>query len=46
MQIEKQPFSVNIIEPMDKKVLVRSEVTDKGKCKNIIIGDHRKPNIS
>jgi hypothetical protein len=46
MQIDKQPFPVNIIELIDKKVLVRLEVADKGKCKNIIIDDSRKLNIS
>jgi hypothetical protein len=39
MQVETQSFPVNTIEPTSKKVLVRSEVADKGKDKNIIIGN-------
>jgi hypothetical protein len=38
MQIDKQPFPVNIIEPTDKKALVRPDVADKDKDKNIIVG--------
>jgi hypothetical protein len=39
MQVDTQPFPINTIELARKKVLVRSEVTDKGKGKNIVIGD-------
>jgi hypothetical protein len=46
MQVDTQPFSINIIELASKMVLVRTEVADKGKCKNIIIGDPHTSNIS
>jgi hypothetical protein len=46
MQVDTQPFPVNTIEPTSKKVLVRPEVADKGKDKNIIIGDPRTSSIS
>jgi hypothetical protein len=44
--VDTQPFPVNTIEPTSKKVLVRPEVADKGKGRNIIICDPRTPNIS
>jgi hypothetical protein len=44
--VDTQPFPVNTIEPTSKKVLVRLEVADKGKGKNIVIGDPRTSNIS
>jgi hypothetical protein len=46
MQVDTQPFPVNTIELTCKKVLVRPEVADKGKGKNIVIGDCRTSNIS
>jgi hypothetical protein len=46
IQADTQPFHVNIIDLASKKVLVRSEVADKGKGKNIVIGDLRTSNIS
>jgi hypothetical protein len=46
MQVDTQPFSINTIEPTSKKVLVRLEVVDKGKGKNIVIGDPRMSKIS
>jgi hypothetical protein len=46
MQVDTQPFPVNTIEPIRKKVLVRPEVGDKGKGKDIGIGDHSMSNIS
>jgi hypothetical protein len=46
MQVDTQLFHVNTIEPTSKKVLVRPEVANKGKDKNIIIGDLRTSNIS
>ena len=46
MQVDKQPFPVNTIEPTCKKVMVQPEVADKGKGKNIIISDPRTSNIS
>jgi hypothetical protein len=44
--VDTQPFPVNTIEPTSKKVLVRPEVADKGKDKNIVIGGPRTLNIS
>jgi hypothetical protein len=44
--VDTQPFPVSTIELLSKKVLVRPEVTDKDKCKNIVIGDPRTSNIS
>jgi hypothetical protein len=35
MQVDTQPFPVNMIELASKKVLVRPEVADKGKDKNM-----------
>jgi hypothetical protein len=46
MQVDTQPFPVSTIEPTSKKVLVRPKVADKGKGKNIIIGDPRMSSIS
>jgi hypothetical protein len=37
MQVDTQPFPINIIELASKRVLVRLEVADKGKGKNIIM---------
>jgi hypothetical protein len=39
MQVDTQPFHINIIDQASKKVLVRPEVVDKGKGKNIVVGD-------
>jgi hypothetical protein len=41
-----QPFPINTIEPTCKKVSVRHEVADKGKGKNVLIGDPHTSNIS
>jgi hypothetical protein len=46
MQIYKQPFLVNIMELAGKKVLVRPDMADKYKGKNIIIGSPRTSEIS
>jgi hypothetical protein len=46
MQVDAQPFLVNTIEPTNKKVLVQPKIADKGKDKNIVIGDPRTSNIS
>jgi hypothetical protein len=46
MQVDTQPFPINTREPTCKEVLVRPEVADKGKGKNIIIGDPRTSSIS
>jgi hypothetical protein len=44
--VDMQPFPVNVIELTNKKVLVRSEVADKGKGQNIVIGDPHTSNMS
>jgi hypothetical protein len=44
--VDTQPFPVNIIHIACKKILVRPEITDKGKNKDILIGDPRMSNIS
>jgi hypothetical protein len=46
MKIDRPHVLVNTLKPTRKNVLVRPCVTDKGKGKNIIIGDPRTPNIS
>jgi hypothetical protein len=46
MQVDTQSFPVNIIEPTCKEVLVRLEVADKSKGKNIVISDPRTLDIS
>jgi hypothetical protein len=45
-QVDTQPFPINIIELARKRVLIRPKVANKGKSKNIIIGDPRTSNIS
>jgi hypothetical protein len=44
--VDTQPFHVNIVELASKKGLVRPEVDDKGKGKNIVVGDPRMSNCS
>jgi hypothetical protein len=44
MQIDTEPFTINIIKLTNKKVLVQPEVTDKDKGKNIVIGDPHTSN--
>jgi hypothetical protein len=44
--VDTQPFPINTIELAGKRVLVRPEVVDKGRGKNIIIGDPCRLNIS
>jgi hypothetical protein len=39
MQVDTQPFPVNIVELESKRVLIQPEVAIKGKGKNIVIGD-------
>ena len=46
MQVNTQLFPINVIELANTKVMVRLEVDDKGKGKNIVIGDPRMSNIS
>lgn len=42
-QIDKQSFSVNIIDLGENKVLVQRDVANKGKGKSTIISDPRVP---
>jgi hypothetical protein len=46
MQVDTEPFPVNIVQLARKKVLLRPEVVDKGKGKNFDIGGPRTLNIS
>ena len=46
MQVDTQSFPINTIELTSKKVLVRPKMTNKSKCKSIIIGDPHTLNIS
>jgi hypothetical protein len=41
-QEDTEPFSMNVIDFEGKKVLIRPGVTDKGKGKEVIIGNARK----
>lgn len=38
-KIDRQTFSINILEINGKKVLIRPEIADKGKGNNIVFGD-------
>jgi hypothetical protein len=42
MQVDTKPFPMNMIDFEGKKVLVRPNTTDKGKDKEIIIGNARE----
>jgi hypothetical protein len=44
MQVDTEPFPVNVIDFEGKKVLIRPNTTDKGKGKEIVIGDTRETN--
>jgi hypothetical protein len=46
MQVDTQLFPVNTIDIACKRILVRPEIADKGKSKDILIGDPRMSNIS
>jgi hypothetical protein len=46
MQVDTKPFPVNKIDVACEKVLVRPEMADKRKSKDIIIDDPRTSNIS
>jgi uncharacterized protein involved in type VI secretion and phage assembly len=46
MQVDTQPFPVNTIDVACEKVLVRPEMADKSKSKDIIIDDPRASSIS
>jgi hypothetical protein len=42
MQVDMEPFPMNVIDFEGKKVLIRPGMADKGKGKEVIIGDARK----
>jgi hypothetical protein len=42
MQVDTEPFPINMINFDGKKVLIRPSATDKGKGKEVIIGNARK----
>jgi hypothetical protein len=42
MQVDMEPFPMNVIDFKGKKVLIRPNTIDKGKGKEVIIGDARK----
>jgi hypothetical protein len=42
MQVDTEPFPMNMIDFEGKKVLVRPNTTNKGKCKEIVIGNARE----
>jgi hypothetical protein len=46
MKIDRQSVPVDTLGPVDKKVLVRPCSPDKGKGKNIIVGDPHVPKLS
>jgi hypothetical protein len=42
MQVDTEPFPVNMIDFEGKRFLIRPSTADKGKGKEIIIGDARE----
>jgi hypothetical protein len=42
MQVDTEPFPVNVIDFKGKKVIIRPGMADKGKGKEVIIGDAQK----
>jgi hypothetical protein len=42
MQVDTEPFPVNVIDFEGKRVLIRPSTADKGKGKEIIISDARE----
>jgi hypothetical protein len=42
MQVDTEPFPMNVIDFEGKKVLIQPSTADKGKGKEVIIGDARK----
>jgi hypothetical protein len=42
MQVDTEPFPMNVIDFEGKKVLIWPDIADKGKGKEVIIGDARK----
>jgi hypothetical protein len=43
MQVDTEPFLINMVNFDGKKVLVQPSTADKGKGKEIIIGDAKRP---
>jgi hypothetical protein len=41
MRVDTEPFPMNVIDFEGKKVLIRPSMADKGKGKEVIIGDAR-----
>jgi hypothetical protein len=41
MQVDTEPFPMNMIDFEGKRVLIQHNTADKGKCKEIIIGSAR-----
>jgi hypothetical protein len=46
MQVDTEPFPMNMIDFEGKRVLVRPNTADKGKDKEIIIGNTREANVN
>jgi hypothetical protein len=44
MQVDTNPFPMNVIDFEGKKVLIRPSTADKGKGKEVIIGNAQKAN--
>jgi hypothetical protein len=42
MQVDTEPFPINMINSDGKKVLIRPSTANKGKGKEVIIGDARE----
>jgi hypothetical protein len=42
--VDTEPFLVNVIDFEGKRVLIWPGMADKGKCKEVIIGDAQKAN--
>jgi hypothetical protein len=42
MQVDTEPFPMNVIDFVGKKILIRPSTADKGKGKEVIIGNMRK----
>jgi hypothetical protein len=42
MQVDTEPFPMNVINFEGKKILIRASTTDKGKGKEVIINNTRK----
>jgi hypothetical protein len=44
MQVDTEPYPMNVIDFEGKKVLIWPSMADKGKGKEVIIGEARKAN--